>query len=143
VRTVILLVASALGCASPVQGEEPVPPLDRATFDARVEPILERRCGNAECHGQPVRGLMVYAPLQYRADPARLWEVEPLSELEVRHNFESASVSARLEAWSGGSMLLKKPLGEHASEFHGGGAIFVDETDRDFMELRAWVEAAP
>ena len=131
------------GCALPVQREEPVLPLDRATFDVQVEPILERRCGTAACHGQAVRGLVVYAPLQYRADPERTWSVEPLTEPEVRHNFVAAMVSARLPAWSGGSMFLQKPLADRVGEYHGGGVIFADETDRDFLVLRDWVEQAP
>ena len=130
----------ALGCSAPSQGARDVAPLDRATFDARVEPVLVDRCATAECHGSSQRGLELYAPLEHRADPERVWLLEPLTEAELRHNFEASVVFARVEAWTGGPMLLRKPLADAIGEHHGGGAVFASDADRDWRALRDWVE---
>jgi len=54
----------ALGCAStPDDGTTPsvaVTGLDRAQYEALVQPVVERRCGSLDCHGKLPRGLRVY-----------------------------------------------------------------------------------
>lgn len=56
--------ALALGCAStPDDGSSPslaVTGLDRASYEALVQPVVERRCGSLDCHGKLPRGLRVY-----------------------------------------------------------------------------------
>jgi len=139
----LIAVCALTACSSPEVGEVHLAPLDRATFDARVEPILERRCASTSCHGVPARGLPLYAPLQYRADPAHTWVIEPLTEAELRNNFTAATIWARQTSGGGMSMLLAKPLAEHAAEFHGGGATFASVEDGDFATLAEWVSPPP
>jgi hypothetical protein len=60
----VLLVTAVAGCASrPDDGSTPelvVADLDLATYSSAVHPVLERRCGSIDCHGQLPRGLRVY-----------------------------------------------------------------------------------
>lgn len=60
----LLALGASTACASrPDDGREPgvvVADLDLATYSALVHPVLERRCGSIDCHGQLPRGLRVY-----------------------------------------------------------------------------------
>jgi hypothetical protein len=60
----LAVCALALGCAStPDDGSSPsvaVVGLDRASYEAMVQPVVERRCGSLDCHGKLARGLRVY-----------------------------------------------------------------------------------
>lgn len=57
-------LALAIGCAStPDDGSAPalaVTGLELASYQALVQPVVERRCGTVDCHGQLPRGLRVY-----------------------------------------------------------------------------------
>ncbi|MDB5217909.1 MAG: hypothetical protein JWO86_5836 [Myxococcaceae bacterium] len=57
-------LASAGGCAStPDDATTPklaLGPLDIDAYVALVHPVIERRCGSLDCHGQLPRGLRVY-----------------------------------------------------------------------------------
>jgi hypothetical protein len=76
-RRAILLVVfvSSTGCASrPDDGSTPelvVADLDLPTYTSAVHPVLERRCGSIDCHGQLPRGLRVYGELGMRLPNTR------------------------------------------------------------------------
>ncbi|HSO37815.1 MAG TPA: hypothetical protein VLT33_35050 [Labilithrix sp.] len=61
---VALVALVAPGCAAtPDDGSIPslaVTGLDRAGYEALVQPVVERRCGSLDCHGKLPRGLRVY-----------------------------------------------------------------------------------
>lgn len=131
------LVASLalLGCG-PEPGAATLPPLDTAVFEARVEPVLERRCANPSCHGNDRRPLRVYAPERFRADPARRHRAEPLTFSEVRANEASARAFALGVATARESLLVAKPLGLAG---HQGGAVFETGDDAECEALVAWL----
>lgn len=59
--SVVALVAAC--AASPDDSEEPrleVAGADQATYESIVHPIVSRKCGSIDCHGQLPRGLRVY-----------------------------------------------------------------------------------
>lgn len=52
--------------------------LDRATYEALVQPVVERRCGSHDCHGKRPRGLRVYGSSgSSRSAPARSPRARP------------------------------------------------------------------
>jgi hypothetical protein len=59
-----MLVISAVACAAtPDDGSDarlPVAALDEDAYAALVQPVLEKKCGSLDCHGQLPRGLRVY-----------------------------------------------------------------------------------
>lgn len=63
-RGALLAVLALVGCASsPDDSSEPrlvVADIDPASYVAHVQPVVERKCGSLDCHGQPARGLRVY-----------------------------------------------------------------------------------
>ena len=67
-RAPILAIAASflltMACAAaPDDGSEPrlpVAALDADAYAAMVQPVLEKRCGSLDCHGQLPRGLRVY-----------------------------------------------------------------------------------
>lgn len=140
---VLALVAPlAAACSGPDSGALPVRFGDRATFDADVQPVLAARCANPTCHGRPERALSLFAPHRYRADPARTYIDEPLTEAELAHNHLSASALATEQERPEDSLLVRKPRAEDAGTYHGGGRVFVDDTERDYRTLVAWIAGA-
>lgn len=137
-----VLALVAAGCSGPDAGSRPVRLGDRATFDADVQPVLAARCANPTCHGRPERALSLFAPHRYRADPARTYLDEPLTEAELAHNHLSASALATEQDRAEDSLLARKPRAEDAGTYHGGGRIFVDATERDYRTLVAWIAGA-
>lgn len=130
-------------CSAPSQGEASVVWLDRATFAAKVQPVLAARCGSPECHGRPERALSIYSPLRWRADPARLELDEPLSTAELDHDYVASCISASAgDPWDAPA-LTRKALGDKAGVYHGGGAIFDGTADPDYQALAAWIAAGP
>ena len=133
----LLASAPLLGCAGPEPGLEPVPRPDRAAFAATVLPILIEHCANPSCHGRPERALSLFAPLKFRADPARTWLVEPLSPGEIEHDYRATA--ALIDPRDpDGSLLLQKAL---ARTYHGGG-VTLEAEDVPHRALRAWIAAA-
>jgi hypothetical protein len=114
-----------------------VGPLDR--FSASIEPALELRCAQGGCHGRADRPFTLYAPGAYRMDPSRTNLAEPLTDAEVATN----ALRVAALASSGdpeGSIVLRKPLAIAAGGLHhGGGDVFLDRTDRDYLALREWL----
>jgi hypothetical protein len=121
------LSALLAGCASPTA--PPAPPaggqrlvLDRAAFDADVEPVLMRQGCDAtgDCHGGGIRGTLQLSPPTAK-DPA----------------FDFAQIG--LQVWPTDrdhSPLLTAPLvGGTAHPFKP----FASAADSDYQALRGWV----
>jgi hypothetical protein len=134
-----ILAALAVGCGPP-PGERPLRlgPLDE--FERSVEPILQSRCGQGGCHGRPDRPFAVYAPGVYRLDPARTHIAERLSAEEIERNAERLAALAVAPAED--SLALTKPLAVSAGGVHhGGGDVFVGDSDPDYRLMLRWLRA--
>jgi hypothetical protein len=141
---IAVLLAGALqgsGCALPEADDQHVVWLDFPRYVAEVQPVLAARCGNPSCHGRPDRPFSIYSPLQWRADPARTYLREPLSEAELVANHAVACVLVTGAAAPEEALLLRKALGDAAGTYHGGGAAFDGPTDRDYRTVLGWIEA--
>jgi hypothetical protein len=95
---------------------------DYVQFEAAVNPMLVRRCADAECHGTA-------------GNAGGLWLRSPGDGCEVRWNFLTVQwfvdPTAPVE-----SLLLRKPL----EVSHGGREVFRGMTDEDYGLLKRWVE---
>jgi hypothetical protein len=125
------LVVGLAACCGPTEpqlpGGGPSLPLDYPFFVARVEPILgQRDCTRTNgCHGGQGAGMML---LSGGGDPeADFVAVRPLTR-----------------PWNPpSSPLLLKPLALGAGGVvHGGGDIFADTTDADYVTIRDWIAGA-
>lgn len=134
-----LLLASLLslvGCASsPDDGSEPrlpVATLDVEAYASLVQPVLEKKCGSLDCHGQLPRGLRVYGMngLRLPNDTGNVPGVGVTTAAETRATYVSVVglEPEKLDALVGTQprsrddayrlLLLAKPL---AIERHRGG----------------------
>ncbi len=114
--------------------------LKYSSFKGDVQQVLSDKCGNPSCHGRADRPFSIYAPLNWRLDPERTFLTEPLSDEELRHNYTSSCVFVTEAEEPEDALLLRKPLGETADLYHGGGAIFEGTTDRDYRILLFWIQ---
>ncbi len=135
------LLALAVACGAPEDDPHAVRWLDPGRFAAEVQPVLAERCGNPSCHGRVERPFVVYSPRGLRADPERTWIDEPLTAEELEDNYTSACVFASEAARPADTLLLRKPLAQHAGTHHEGGAVFAGTADRQWRTLLGWVEA--
>lgn len=127
-----------VGCADLEQGYTPAPALDEEMFRVDVEPTLEAQCANPSCHGRPERPLALYAPHRFRADPTRLFLDEPITEDELRHNYERSCAFAADLSSAEESLLWRKPLG---LTYHGGG-VTLSEHDPEARRIQTWLWSA-
>ena len=81
-----LVSVLATACAGPASGSEPLPNGDLARFVEEVQPYLTRDCASGGCHGRAERPYALFAPGQYRRDPARTHLDEPLDAIELDAN---------------------------------------------------------
>ena len=132
------LALVAVGCAVD-GGEVGVVWLDRAQYEAEVQPILATRCGSPSCHGRADRPWSLYSPGHYRADPARTHLDEPLSAAELEANFARACVFVDVDD-PAASELVTEPLDHYAGVSHGGGVIFEGTSERDYRIIVRWIE---
>lgn len=130
----------ALGaCEGPSPGLTPLadsPAL--VTFARTAGPLLEKRCGDAGCHGFADRPFSLYAAGRRRANPADTFIAAPLTAEEIGANLDAVlgfldTPSAR------DSMLLQKALGRLG---HGGGAVFAHPSDPEFRALERGLTAS-
>lgn len=135
----LVLAAAVIGCGGPPPGEEAVNRPSFERFELEVQPILELGCANPSCHGRPERPLSIYAPLRHRADPSRTHLAEPLTADELLQNYSVSRVLGSGGASADETLLVRKPLAEHAATYHGGGAVFDGAADERHRTLRAWV----
>jgi len=129
----------AVGCVAPEDEEVVLRSYDYDRFVAEVQPILAARCANPTCHGRPERALSIYSPLAWRADSARTYLIEELGEDELEHNYDVSRALASESAAPEYCLLLRKPLGDAASTYHGGGDVFEGETDPDYRTMLDWL----
>jgi hypothetical protein len=131
-----LAVALGSGCAPlPDDGSLPSLPvtgLDRASYEAMVQPVVERRCGSLDCHGQLPRGLRVYGQNSLRLpnDAGLAVGSGKTTSAEAQATYASivglepektsafAAQSPRTEAEAYELVVLSKPL---ERERHRGG----------------------
>jgi hypothetical protein len=139
VRCTLWLAVALAACGGPAPGSEPVVALSFERFASEVQPMLEASCANPSCHGRPERALRIYAPLRYRADASRTHLAEPLTDEEVWKNFAIACALATGGASADDTLLVRKPLGELAETYHGGGTVFEGSADARHRTLRGWV----
>lgn len=127
-------------CSGVPLGWESLPVLDRGVYVATIEPILVTRCANPSCHARPERPFSLYAPGMRRLDSARdFLPDEPLLAAEVEHNYQAASAFAGMAAGPEDTLLVRKPLGDLAGTYHGGGAVFDGTKDRAYRAVLDWV----
>lgn len=128
------------GCGVVGMEEEPLPPLDFEEYVQSVQPILGFGCGNPSCHGDARRPLSIYSPQQYRRNSADIFTSSPLTEGELRENYERARSFA--VDYGQGPLLLTKPLAEDVggARHLEGGDIFYSIEDRDYRILKAWID---
>ena len=132
---IVLLVA----CGAPDQADELVQQPDFDEFSLLVQPILERQCGNPACHGALERPFSVYSERNWREDSDNLYLPVPLTENELLHNYTAACVMLSDARSPQEVLLLRKPLGDAADTYHGGGEIFVGKSDRSYRVLLDWI----
>ncbi len=131
-RLVCAAFAGCLGCGpsepqAPGGGQEVS--LDYPVFVASIEPILQSRgCSNMACHGGQGSGELL---LSGGAFPEA----------------DFLAVRGLVTPWDPPqSPLLQKPLAVAAGGVvHGGGDIFVDTSDTDYVTMLEWItpEAVP
>lgn len=136
----LLCIGAAVGLGACVGEPQPAgPPVaSRATFEARVYPILLRDCGFPACHGNADRFFRVYGPNRLRIDEEIELDAPPTS-LEIDATYERArSMLASAES-PDEALLLRKPL-----ELDVGGAphLGTDDMGRDVYRDRehpSWI----
>jgi hypothetical protein len=106
-------------------------------FVEQAQPVLAARCANPSCHGRPERPLALFAVHRHRLDPADTFLDDPLTEEELRHNFNQTTAFLLDVSEPDESLLLVKPRSEHA-----GVVVFGDAADYDHVRLREWIELA-
>lgn len=134
-----LLWLSACGGVEP--GVAQMRDLDFEQFQREVQPVYARSCSNPACHGNGERPLALYSPLRWRVDASRTYLVEPLSEAELRHNYDASRAMAQDGAGPGDTLLLRKPLEQKVGTYHGGGAVFLGVRDPGYQAIERWLEA--
>lgn len=138
----VLGMATALvlsGCVGPPLEGTPIEIGSLARFESDVEPHLEARCAPGGCHGRAERPLALYAPGQWRRDPARTHLDEPLDALELERNAR-ALAALGVGCAPDDSPALTKPLAVAAGGvWHGGGDVLLDPTDRAYVAIRGWL----
>jgi hypothetical protein len=131
---------SACDCSSDPENDQiRILELDYSRFKLEVMPVFASACSNPSCHAREERPLSLYAPLAWRLDTTRTFRLEPLSEPELEHNYVVSCALATEAEHPSATLLLRKPLAEHASTYHGGGAIFEGTSDERWRVLEAWV----
>ena len=139
-RLAVALAALLAGCEGPRPGGAALQLGSLEEFRLDVEPRLELRCAQGGCHGRPDRPLSLYAPGQYRRDPARTHLDEALDPVELERNAQAIAALGLSAASLAASPLFTKPLAlSDGGVWHGGGDVFVDRSDPMYEALLRWV----
>jgi len=143
-RAWLAAIALGAGCALDVPPPRPLPAGDLAMFAARAQPVLDRACATAGCHGRAERPLALYSPGNRRLDPARTFLIEPLTAAELLANARAIDAFAleplRDELPIHDCLVLRKPLAVSAGGAgHEGGELFPSRDDRDYQALYAYL----
>lgn len=142
------LGAAATGCQGGLTDAAPLPELDRAYFDCRVQPVLTKSCGAFACHGDDRRYLRLYGRNRLRLELPESQRNAFMTADERDANYNAAR--AFVQAGSPDtSWLLLKPLEmSQGGYFHGGeelfkrGNVFFDKEDKDYKTLADWTNGA-
>lgn len=136
----LLVVASA--CVDDT-GYEDIPEADYGVFVDRVQPVLAERCANPSCHGTVRRPLEVYAPSFHRADPEMVHSSDPLTDAELRANFDRSRAFILGAERPLDTLLLSKPLAIAAGGTgHADVEVFETRDDTEYVRMLDWVEDA-
>jgi hypothetical protein len=159
-RLIAALLALAPGLAAPLAGcaIDPHPangtqlsPLDLNYFACNVQRPLIRRCSMLACHGATLQApdgnvyyhaLRIYSPGKLRLVPASTMSDRDsqLTVDELNGNYSAALGLTFGAATPDEVPLLRKPLSPSAGGGeHKGGALFVDQSDADYVALFNWV----
>ncbi len=131
-----LLIGS---CGSDLGGPEELPELDLGLLRAEVQPLFDRTCAQASCHGRVQRPFRLFSREGLRlpgheGDKA-LAEEELLANLNMSRGF-LLGFEDRPER----SLLLRKPLPISAGGLkHLGKDPFFDRTDPSYLLLACWL----
>jgi hypothetical protein len=127
------LVATVLLAACGGRIEVPrreAPELDRATYLMHVEPMTDRLCAQAACHGSDERPLRLHARFAWRAEGAPI--ASALTAGEIDENLDAFALF--LDGDPLESELLSKPLRIAAGgSGHRGGGLFYDRADPSYV----------
>jgi hypothetical protein len=151
-----VLFGLAACAVSPDDGAEPrlpVASLDAVSYASLVQPVVEKRCGSIDCHGQLPRGLRVYGMngLRLPNDLGNVPGVGATTPEEARATYVSivglepekvdalAGEQPRSEAAAVRLLFLAKPL---ALERHRGG-VSLRKGEPAEECLRAWILGHP
>jgi hypothetical protein len=140
----IAAIAAGLALAAcdvaPPETEPLGPSGDRADFATYVQPVLRAGCASLDCHGDDGRPLRLYARNGLRRDVT-------MRGLDA----DDAELTANMLAIRGlepdasaieDNLLLLKPLSVDAGGVHHvGGDLFLDQNDRGYRCLHAWLRA--
>ncbi len=103
-------------------------------FTQQISPLLEKRCGDALCHGRPERPYALYAAGARRLDPATLWKA-PLTGEEVKANYAS-TLGFLDNPYPRQTTLVLKAVGLLG---HKGGSVFAAPSDPECQAVIAWM----
>lgn len=138
----VLVTVLATACAGPASGSEPLPNGDLARFVEEVQPYLTRDCASGGCHGRAERPYALFAPGQYRRDPARTHLDEPLDAIELDANARRTAAFA-IGVAPHDALVVRKPLAlRRGGVWHGGGEVWTDPDDQGCAALIAWLASA-
>lgn len=150
----LLALAAACAVDNPSQDWAPV---QRASFDCAVQPILARECAMPDCHGNSARRLQVLAPGRMRlaAELSKALAAQPAEERESGHHPPLTAVEREFNFQQARSMvvpgqpvqdcaLLNRPLAVAAGGMYHveGGDVFASMLDLDYVTLQVWIEGA-
>jgi hypothetical protein len=141
----VIALAGTSGCALDVPPPLALPAGDVVVFAQRTQPVLDRACASAGCHGRIERPLALYSPGHRRSDPARTFLNESLSDSELLANARAIDAFA-LEPLRDSlpihdCLVLRKPLAlAYGGAGHEGGELFPSPDDRDYQAVQAYLE---
>ena len=139
-----LFGAQALGCQD-LTAEAPLPELDKAYFDCKVQPVLTKSCAMFACHGTEKRYFQVFARNRMRFGLPESKRNDFMLDEERSINFEMARGFVERGSPETSWLLLKPLEMEAGGYFHGGeelfkrGNVFHDVEDPEYKVLAAWV----
>jgi hypothetical protein len=143
-RRATLLLLAATACIGEPPLPQSLPEGDAQVFASTAQPVLDRRCAEPTCHARADRPLALFSPGRRRADPARTFLNESLTDAELAHNARAVAAFA-LEPLLAGEplascLVLRKPLARAAGgSGHVGGEIFAAVDDPDYQALAGFL----
>ncbi|NUN15417.1 MAG: hypothetical protein HUU55_17470 [Myxococcales bacterium] len=136
-----VLLLSAACVSGPGESRYIEAAADYELFVEHVLPVLADRCANPSCHGNVDRPLQLFAVHQHRVDPSMVFSDLPLTEEEIRLNYQRSLVFVSYQTSIEQCPLISKPLAVSAGGvWHGGGAQFYEADDPQCDVIRTWLE---